>query len=85
MRVLSTPGHSPGHQSVVFDTADGGFLLAGQAIYSNAEYEQLRATDTISEDDRPPDLEQYLASAARLMQLQPRRVHFSHDTTVWEP
>ena len=28
---------------------------------------------------------QYLASAARLMQLQPRRVRFSHDTAVWEP
>ena len=85
VRVVSTPGHSPGHQSVVFDTADGGVVLAGQAIYSRAEYEHLQATDTVSEDDPPPDPEQYLASAARLMQLQPRRVHFSHDTAVWEP
>ena len=85
VRVLSTPGHSPGHQSVVFDTADGGVVLAGQAIYSRAEYEHLEATNTVSEDDPPPDPEQYLASAARLMQLQPRRVHFSHDTAVWEP
>ena len=85
VRVLSTPGHSPGHQSVVFDTADGAVVLAGQAIYSKAEYEQLQATNTVSENDPPPDPEQYLASAARLMQLQPRRVHFSHDTAVWEP
>src|SRR3954447_10306392 len=53
VRVLSTPGHSPGHQSVVFDTADGPVVLAGQAIYSKAEYEHLRATNTVSEDDPP--------------------------------
>ena len=55
VRVLSTPGHSPGHQSVVFDTADGGVVLAGQAIYSKAEYEHLQATNTVSEDDPPPE------------------------------
>ncbi len=85
VRVLSTPGHSPGHQSVVFDTSDGAVVLAGQAIYSKAEYEHLQATNAVSDDDPPPDPERYLASAARLMQLKPRRVHFSHDTAVWEP
>src|SRR4051812_13445172 len=39
VRVLSTPGHSPGHQSLVFETADGLVALAGQAIYSKAEYQ----------------------------------------------
>jgi N-acyl homoserine lactone hydrolase len=84
VRVVSTPGHSPGHQSVVYDTADGPVVLAGQAIYSKAEYDQLQATTAVSEDDPPPDPEQYLASATRLMQLRPRRVHFSHDNAVWE-
>jgi hypothetical protein len=61
-------------------------LAAGQAIESKAEHEQLHATNTVSESDpSPPDPEQYLASAAQLMQLQPRRVHFSHDTAVWGP
>src|SRR3954454_16026003 len=63
VRVLSTPGHSPGHQSVVFDTADGLVVLAGQAICSKAEYEHLQATNTVSEDDPRPAPEQYLASA----------------------
>jgi len=85
VRVMSTPGHSPGHQSVVFDTPEGVVVLAGQAVYSKAEYEHLTSTPTVSDDDPPPDPERYLASAARLMQLQPRRVHFSHDTEVWEP
>lgn len=84
VRVLATPGHSPGHQSVVFETGDGLVALAGQAIYSRREYEHLRAAGTVSSDDPPPDPERYLASATRLLGLRPRRVHFSHDLAVWE-
>jgi hypothetical protein len=69
--------HPSGHQSV-FETADGGVVLAGQVIYSKAEYEHLHAANTVFEDDPPPDPEQYLASAAPLMHPQPRRVHLSH-------
>ena len=56
--ILSTPGHSPGQKSVVFDTADGAVLLAGQAIYSRTEYEQPQTTRAVSENDPPPDSEQ---------------------------
>jgi glyoxylase-like metal-dependent hydrolase (beta-lactamase superfamily II) len=84
VRVLSTPGHSPGHQSVVFETADGAVALAGQAIYSKREYEHLQSAGTVSSEDPPPDPDRYLASARRLMELRPRRVHFSHDLAVWE-
>jgi N-acyl homoserine lactone hydrolase len=82
--VLSTPGHSPGHQSVVFETADGAVALAGQAIYSKREYEHLQTAGTVSDEDPPPDPDRYLASARRLMELRPRRVHFSHDLAVWD-
>ena len=85
VRVLATPGHSPGHQSMVLDTADGWVALAGQAIYSRAEYEHLRVTNRVLEDDPPLDPAQYLASTTRLIDLRPRRVHFSHDRAVWEP
>jgi N-acyl homoserine lactone hydrolase len=83
VRLMSTPGHSPGHQSLVIDTRDGPVALAGQAIYSKAEYDQIRATGELSEDDPPPDPAQYLASASRLIELEPRRVLFSHDRSVW--
>src|SRR4051794_36096769 len=63
--VLSTPGHSPGHQSVMFDSSDGLVALAGQAIYSRREYEHLQAAGTVSSEDPPPDPQQYLASAHR--------------------
>jgi glyoxylase-like metal-dependent hydrolase (beta-lactamase superfamily II) len=83
VRVLSTPGHTPGHQSLVLETRGGTVALAGQAIYSKAEYEHIRRTGTTTEGDPPPDPAQYLASAARLVGLRPHRVYFSHDRAVW--
>lgn len=83
VRIISTPGHSPGHQSLVLDTAAGTVALAGQAMYSKTEYEHIRTTGTATEEDPPPDPAQYLASATRLIGLRPRRVYFSHDRSVW--
>ena len=83
VRVMSTPGHTPGHQSLVLDTRGGTVALAGQAIYSKAEYERIGATGTTTDEDPPPDPARYLASAARLIGLRPRRVYFSHDRAVW--
>ena len=83
VRIVSTPGHTAGHQSVVVDTNDGIVALAGQAIYCEAEYRHIQTTGTTNDDDPPPDPAQYLASAMRLVELGPRRVHFSHDPAVW--
>lgn len=83
VRVISTPGHTRGHQSLVIDTPDGTVALAGQAIYSKLEYEHIRMTGTVPEGDSPPDPAGYLASATRLLELEPRRVYFSHDRSVW--
>jgi N-acyl homoserine lactone hydrolase len=83
VRVLSTPGHTPGHQSLVIETRRGTIALAGQAIYSKAEYEHLRTTGAVPADDPPPDPAQYLASASRVIGLKPRRVYFSHDRAAW--
>jgi glyoxylase-like metal-dependent hydrolase (beta-lactamase superfamily II) len=84
VRVIPTPGHTVGHQSVVVDTSDGLVVLAGQAVYSRVEYAQIRATGTIPDGDLPPDPERYLASAQQLMDLNARRVYFSHDREIWD-
>jgi len=83
VRVMSTPGHTLGHQSLVIDTPEGTVALAGQAIYSEAEYEHIRTTGVALQNDAAPDPERYLASALRLIELEPRRVYFSHDRLVW--
>jgi glyoxylase-like metal-dependent hydrolase (beta-lactamase superfamily II) len=84
LSILSTRGHTPGHQSLLVDTADGPVVLAGQAIYSKAEYDHIRLTGEVPPDDPAPDPDWYLTSARQLIDLQPRRVHFSHDSNVWD-
>jgi N-acyl homoserine lactone hydrolase len=39
VKVITTPGHTPGHQSVVVDTAGGRYCIAGDAVmwYENME------------------------------------------------
>lgn len=83
IRVVATPGHTTGHQSLVLDHRDGPVVLAGQAIYSRAEYEHLVEHGTLLPDDPQPDATAYLASAQHLIGLRPRHVHFSHDPAVW--
>lgn len=83
VRIVSTPGHTPGHQSLVIETSAGTVALAGQAIYSKAEFDFIRRTGAAPSEDPPPDPESYLASATRLIEMRPRRVYFSHDRAVW--
>jgi glyoxylase-like metal-dependent hydrolase (beta-lactamase superfamily II) len=66
IRVLATPGHSPGHQSVAVDTDDGLVLIAGQAAQDARDF----AT-------REPD-----PSLRRLRELNAAQIHFSHDRAV---
>jgi N-acyl homoserine lactone hydrolase len=39
VRVVPTPGHSPGHQSVLVDTEDGLVVVAGDVAYSWDEFD----------------------------------------------
>lgn len=84
VQILSTPGHTPGHQSLLVETEDGPVILAGQAVYDAAEWEHIHATGALTGDDPPPDPAAYLASALRLVALDPVYVHFGHDRQVWE-
>jgi glyoxylase-like metal-dependent hydrolase (beta-lactamase superfamily II) len=81
IRIFATPGHSPGHQSLVVDTPDGNLLLAGQAVYSHGEWSGIagaREGETVARD-RPA----YRRSVARLKALDPKRVLFGHDRRGW--
>ncbi|HKN81134.1 MAG TPA: MBL fold metallo-hydrolase, partial [Actinomycetota bacterium] len=39
LRVIPTPGHTAGHQSLVVDAPEGPIVLAGQAVQSRLEWE----------------------------------------------
>lgn len=83
IRIVATPGHTTGHQSIVLATTTGDVVLAGQAVYSRAEYDHIREHGTVPGDDPPPDPAVYLDSAQRLIERNPIRVHFSHDREIW--
>jgi len=91
IRLLPTPGHTPGHQAVLVETDEGVTLLAGQVPYDHDEWEWIRAERCLptTENEDPPhnvvigDAATYLTSAIRLVDLDPRTVHFTHDPIVW--
>jgi N-acyl homoserine lactone hydrolase len=82
MRLVPTPGHTSGHQSLVIDTPEGVIVLAGQALQSRGEWEGGTgdAVSGLSEAQDPPA---YEGSVARLRALDPVRVHFAHDPAIW--
>jgi N-acyl homoserine lactone hydrolase len=83
VRAVPTPGHSPGHQSLVVDTESGPILLAGQAVYTLDEWEG-KTNPRLSGRSSAWDAEQYGVSVRRLRDLRPVRVMFAHDQRMWE-
>jgi N-acyl homoserine lactone hydrolase len=82
LRLIPTPGHTAGHQSLVLDAQDGSVVLAGQALQSCAEWEgsQEPSASGASTATDP----RYPSSVDRLRSFDPVRVHFAHDPAVWE-
>ncbi|MFL5708793.1 MAG: N-acyl homoserine lactonase family protein [Chloroflexota bacterium] len=81
VRVVATPGHTIGHQSLVVETADGDIVLTGQAVYTPGEW----AGDPSAREGRSRAADQaaYDASIARLRSIEPTRVGFAHDRGTW--
>jgi N-acyl homoserine lactone hydrolase len=81
LRLIPTPGHTTGHQSLVLDTPDGTLILTGQAVQSRAEWEGAsEPSESGASSARDP---RYPHSVERLRSLDPARVHFAHDPAVW--
>jgi glyoxylase-like metal-dependent hydrolase (beta-lactamase superfamily II) len=82
LRVIPTPGHTAGHQSLVVDAPDGAVVLAGQAVQSRAEWEG--ATEPSASGASAAKDPGYASSVERLRSFGPVRVHFAHDPAVWQ-
>jgi N-acyl homoserine lactone hydrolase len=82
LRLIPTPGHTAGHQSLVLDATDGPVVLAGQAVQSLAEWEGATEPAASGAGEAPDP--RYPGSVERLRALDPVRVHFAHDAAIWE-
>ncbi len=80
LSVITTPGHTVGHQSVVIQGADGEDLLIGDAAYTPQLY------SWPAEKKLPPgqaeDRDAWAASLGRIRATGADRVHFCHHTDV---
>ena len=78
--LLPTPGHTPGHQSLLIESKEGRAVIAGQAAYKAEEFGGADCADPLPQWDGA----QYAGSLRRLRELDPKRVYLSHDVRVWE-
>jgi N-acyl homoserine lactone hydrolase len=78
--ILSTPGHTPGSQSLVIDSRDERVILAGQACFSPEEW-----VGGGSGEGREGawSLAHYDASIAQMKALDPDVVWFAHAREPW--
>ncbi len=81
IKVIPTPGHTPGHQSVLVYQAERVDVIAAQAIYDVGELDAEASIEPLSKADS----DQTSASARRIKAASPNRVFFSHDSNVWVP
>jgi glyoxylase-like metal-dependent hydrolase (beta-lactamase superfamily II) len=85
LRLLPTPGHTAGHQSLVVDSPAGTVLITGQAVLTVDEWEGHADAETSGEPLEGEDgREDYRDSVLRLHDLDPARVHFVHDPAIWD-
>jgi N-acyl homoserine lactone hydrolase len=82
VRVVATPGHTVGHQSVIVDTLDGGAVMIGDAAYTSDIYRDMDDADLSSWNGQYADRDAWSGSLHRLHEMHPHQVHFCHDTKV---
>ncbi|MGH9017974.1 MAG: N-acyl homoserine lactonase family protein [Acidimicrobiales bacterium] len=83
VRLMATPGHTAGHQSVVVEGPAGVVVIAAQSVWSVSEFETMEPDDTNIGHE---DLREAAAdSIRRLRALNPSAALFSHDPTVYRP
>jgi N-acyl homoserine lactone hydrolase len=78
VRVLTTPGHTSGHQAIEIDTTAGPAVITGDACWTIEMF-----------DGQPPREEQMenvptaQESIEKMRGLRPAAVHFCHDNRTW--
>ena len=79
LRVVSTPGHTIGHQSVAVEQAEqDSDVLIGDAAFTVEVYHHPEMEDL--PEGQETDRSAWAESLTRIRQMRPSRVHFCHDT-----
>ena len=79
VQALLTPGHTPGHQAIVVNSADETVVIAAQCIFRRDAWNGTIETSNLHDDDWRTEAAQ---SVARLQALHPSRVLLSHDAAI---
>jgi len=74
LSVITTPGHTVGHQCVVVATGGQADLLIGDAAYTPHQF--------AGPPDQASNLVAWRGSLDRIRSLEPDRVHFCHHTDI---
>ena len=82
LRIIPTPGHTSGHQSLVVETKQGRVVLAGQAWNFTSEHAIAIYARELALRGEPHA--EYPAWIDRFAELDPWRVLFAHDLAIWE-
>jgi N-acyl homoserine lactone hydrolase len=85
VRVVATPGHTVGHQSVLVDVPSGEAVMIGDAAYTADIYREADQADLSKWDGQYSDRAAWSESLRRLRDVHPHEVHFCHDTRVVNP
>ena len=83
IRIIPTPGHSPGHQSLAVAVDGGWFVLAGQVFTTASEFGFALFSDRLTRAGKPP-IGTVPDWIERVVALDPQRVYFAHDLLVHE-
>jgi N-acyl homoserine lactone hydrolase len=92
LEIIATPGHTPGHQSLLVRSQGHTDIIVGQAAYTASEYQLFCQRRTAAQDlaltrciesNATWSREAYVASLEALERKHPRRAFFSHDQRVW--
>ena len=83
--LLPTPGHTPGHQSLIIRQPDGAVIVAGQSHDTATQYAADQLAWRAHRDAHGEPLPQIPAWIDTLASLDPRIVYFAHDRSAWMP
>jgi N-acyl homoserine lactone hydrolase len=82
VRVVATPGHTPGHQCVIVDATGGASVMIGDAAYTADIYRDVEKADLHAWPGQHADRESWERSLKMVHSIHPHAVHFCHDTRV---